>query len=167
MIVTSVVLLMFIILVVWHDRPHPLKNQQELKNQLLQKNPAFENFLSQVKVADESIAFYSVGLQKEQSWPCDLSRACYPDPLAAHWQFAAIGDSYSTKIEVIRYRSLNDFLELLVASEHKNPGYILSLNFNTHTLAAENPLAVSLRSLIAILSGVLGLLVVRRVQREP
>lgn len=165
----SVTLLLFASLVMWHNKPSHSNNivtRQHLVEQLSQADPALWSFISQLDSDPATPAFFSIGLRGKQAWPYDMGRACYSDPLAAQWQFTAIRESFPGGIEVIRYRSLDDFLELLLISESKTPGFITGLNLRSHTPISENPLAVSMGSVVAGLVGLLGLFVVKYAQKK-
>ncbi len=164
--VTTVLLLLFTGLVIWHSNPPQSDHSQiQQEQQLIQTYPELNNFLKRGSFEKGSHAFYSIGLPGKQAWPTSVIRACYKDPLAARWQCAFTRDAYSDKLELIRYRSRTDFMALLLASEQESTGYIKDLDLRSHTHVLENPFSVSLRSLLGILTGLLVLLVVRRVQK--
>ncbi len=164
MLGTTLVLLFFASLVIWHDTPSESPEQQNVIQDLIQNNLELKTFLARLPVNKRVPAFYSVGLPGKQPWPQSYERACYADPLAARWQFATIREAFSNEIEVVRYRSSSDFLELLLTAEKAQPGFINKLNLPSHTAVKENPWAVSLKSLVAFLVGGLGLMVVRQVK---
>ncbi|MCF6237880.1 MAG: hypothetical protein L3J79_03555 [Candidatus Marinimicrobia bacterium] len=166
-IVTTLMLALYSGLIIWHNKPpRPDRSQVEQAQQLIRAHPELKVFLERVDSDHEAPAFYSIGIPGKADWPTCLSRACYLDPLAARWQFSATRDAYSDKIELIRYRSRSDFLDLLLRAEQESPGYVSQLDFRSHTTVPENPFTVSLRSLLAVIFGALGLLVVKRVQKD-
>ncbi len=161
-LVSTLVLVIFASLVIWHNKPvQPSLKQTVAIDSLIQRNPQLKSFLKQINTQEDAGGFYSVGLQTEQGWPVKISSACYPDPVAARWQFAAIQKAYSHTIEVIRYRSKTDFCLILLKHTRENPEYITTLKLNSHTLVTENPLAISLWLLVAVVVGGMGLMFIK------
>jgi len=161
-LVSLLVLILFSTLVIWHDKPSSrisLQEKKEIVQKLSLRNSDLKKFIGQ-RSDKETLSFYSIGMPGKYPWPRDLKRACYPDPLAARWQFSDISNAYAHGIEVIRYRSLGDFLALLLEAERESPGIIALLDFNSHVLTKEDVLNVSYRSIIAIVIGFIGLIVV-------
>jgi len=161
-LVSTLVLVIFSSLIIWHDKPvQPSLKQTVAIDSLIQRNSQLKSFLDQINTQEDACGFYSVGLKTEQSWPIRISSACYPDPLAGRWQFAGIQSAYSHTIKVIRYRSKTDFCLMLLKRTGENPEYISTLKLNSHMLVIENPLAISLRLLVAIIVGGVGLMFIR------
>lgn len=158
-VVVLMILAVFSSMVVWHDKPSGAFNAQErevLIQALSLQNADLSKFVAQIKQDDLS-AFYSVGIPSGGVWPRNLWRASYVDPLASAWQFKAIRDAYKEEVELVRYRSMNDFLKLLQTEEINTPGYISSLKFNSRVLVKEDVLSLSLRSITAIVLAMLSL----------
>jgi len=163
MLVTSGILILFSALVVWHDKPVALAKTSSW-DQVAETYPAVKDFLNQLSPETGAPAFWSVGVRGAVAWPQDISRACYADPLVAHWKFSKLSELYPGDIEVTRYRSPADFIEVLLARESVQPGYISQLNFTRHTAFPEKRLTLSLGALGSLLVASLGLLVIRRIQ---
>jgi len=165
-VITLLVLSLFSTLVIWHDKQPAVHNSgdvQAMIHTFTLQNHTFEKLVGQIQ--DQEVkAFYSVGKPGAFDWPRDLKRACYSDPLAARWQFADISSMVSNDLEVIRYRSLIDFLDLLQFAEQKSPGYISKLDFGSHVLIKEDILSISYRSVTAIVFALLGLFAVNLVR---
>jgi hypothetical protein len=162
-LVIMLVLIFFSSVVIWHDKPPERldrKGRLELINRLSLNNENLVMFISQ---QSEGASFYSIGM-KGKPWPIDLARACYPDPIAARWQFSEVRDAYLKPIQVYRYRSLLDFLDLLYMAEQETPGTMESLDFKAHILREENVLGLSLRSVTAMILAIIGLMLVSTVK---
>ncbi len=163
MLIGMAVLILFSGLVIWHDRPSQkitLYEAQTMTRTFNQLNPDFSILLKQLKPADRSVGFYLVGLANQINWPRSLAQACYSDPVLVNTAASRIREHYSEKAETIRYRSLNDLLLLLQAKEIEAPGYISSLNMKSYMLVSETPYAISIKSIIAVLIAVSGLIIV-------
>ncbi|MEA3287712.1 MAG: hypothetical protein U9Q77_10125 [Candidatus Marinimicrobia bacterium] len=166
-ITTTLMILFYTGLVMWHNKPPVLDPVQiEQGQRLIHTYPELKGFLERLDLTGETAAFYSIGLPGQQAWPTSIGRACYHDPLAAHQQFSATRTAYENDIELIRYRSKNDFLGLLLTAELIAPGTVRDMDFRSHTLIMEKPVSISLGSIIALVIGVFGLLVVRKAQKD-
>jgi len=167
MLATTVTLLGFASFNVWHEKPLDL-NQPEVEaiQFLIQSNPELRDLLNQIDREDKSRAFYSVGVDEGATWPVAVGQACYRDPVAAWGQFSAIQKAYSQTIQVVRYRSRNDFCLILLTRIEDDPDYLSKLRFKTHKLIAAHSFAISLRLIVAVLVGVFGLLLVRDAKRQ-
>ena len=164
MVTTTLVLLIFTGLVIWHDNPVQTNEAEtEAIQSMIQGSTELKYFLNQIDGQDSDQAFYSVGLGAEQSWPTEITRACYHDPLVAWAQFSDIQRAYSSDIEVVRYRSQADFCLMLLTQVNETPNYISMLKLNSHTPVKELPAAISLKLGTAVLMGIFGLLIIRRV----
>ncbi len=165
LIVTIITLLIFSLLVIWHNKPPhsntPERIQIELDN-LIQKYPDLGIFVKRLKLTEDRFAFFSLGLRGQQFWPTNLSSACYSDPLAVRGQFGPLKDSYSGQIEAIRYRSLEDFILILQKAESEQPGFIDGLDLKAHRPLPEDPVGISIGLVFAICIGITGLWVVRK-----
>lgn len=160
------VMLSFTAIVVWHDKQISAvdwaSNLTFVEAQV-QDPGAFKSFVEQINLNHTKPGFYCLGIAGAQPWPTKPSRACYRDAVAARWQFTDVSESYGKTMDLIRYRSKEDFLELLMIAEKNQPGFIAALDFKIHRPVTEPALALSLKLLIGFLSGVVGLLIVRSV----
>ncbi|NQV51323.1 MAG: hypothetical protein HQ507_12545 [Candidatus Marinimicrobia bacterium] len=165
LVVTVLMLLVFSLLVIWHNRPPhtiiPEQVQVTLDNLILEY-PGLGMFVSRLTLGKDHFAFYSLGIRGRQPWPVDLKRACYSDPLAAYGQFGPLKDSYSGHIEVIRYRSLEDFILTLGKAESDQPGFVAGLDLKAHRPLPEDPLGISIGIIVALCLGITGLFLVRK-----
>ncbi len=166
MAVTLFVLLIFSGLVVWHNRP--LGKMAELERQALieklsLKNPKLHVFMDQLENVHGTSGFYSFGIYASSGWPTDLSRACYADPLLKRKHAKRQGLQEEENLELIRYRSQEDFLMLLESAENKSPGVVAKMDFRSHRPMEETPLEISIQLVLAFLVAILGLLAVKAV----
>ena len=166
-IITTLMLLFYTGLVIWYSKP-PVLNQAQIERgtQLIQTYPELKGFLERLGLADGASAFYSIGLSGQQVWPTSVRRACYHDPLVARWQFSNTRAAFSNDVELIRYRSRGDFLTLLLNAELATPGYITNLDLRSHTLVLEDPLSISMGSIMIFVAGMLGLVIVSKAQKD-
>ncbi len=169
LVVTVLMLLVFSLLVIWHNRPPQTKSTELLQatlDNLVQEYPDLGLFVSRLTLGKDHFAFYSLGIRGSQPWPVDLKRACYSDPLAAYGQFGPLKDSYSGHIEVIRYRSLEDFILILGQAESDQPGFIADLELRAHRPLPEDPLGLSISIIVALCLWITGLFFVRKTAKQ-
>jgi len=165
---TLLVLSVFILLTVWHNRAPGQLTEPEKKTlvkQLSFKNPKLLLFMKAMKNWDKTQGFYVMGAPRQPSWPVKLSRASYSDPLAAWSMASSLKIPTSGKLELVRYRSVEDFLTTLNETEEQNPGTLITLNFRLDQAIQEPPIVLSLRLLFFIVVGVAGLIVVKSYDR--
>lgn len=161
---TLVVLSVFTLLTAWHNEaPNQLSEpeKQSLIKQLSLKNAKLQLLIKAMKSWDTSHGFYLVGSRNRYSWPEDIARACYFDPLAVQSMASKVKIPTSEEVDLIRYRSLEDFLNILSEAEKQKPGSLIRLNIRQYQVIQEPQFAFSLRLVISIVLGVSGLLVVR------
>lgn len=161
---TLLVLAVFTSLTAWHNKTSPRLSDpetQDLIKQLSHKNPKLPAFINTMKRWDKAHSFYVMGTDSQNTWPGDIFRACYSDPLAA-WSMAyKLPKSGSAKIDLIRYRSVEDFLVILNEAEAHVPGILSTFNFQQYLAIPEPSFVLSLRLLLSIIAGVLGLILVK------
>lgn len=168
-ILASLLLLsVFTSITVWHNKaPGNLSEQekQHLLQQLSLKNPNLALFIDQKRLMDDPHGFYAIGVGNENVLPLNVFRASYSDPLAAWSMKAQLPNPGSHKIELTRYRSIEDFLIILDNTEQYIPGRLATLEFSRYHAVSEPSLAISLRLLLSITIGAIGLLLVRYFNR--
>jgi len=164
LIVTIVMLLGFSLFVIWHNKPlsQTREQAQEALGQLVQQYPDLGVFIDRLELPEGRIAFYSLGLKGQHDWPVNIFQACYSDPIAAQGQFSPLKDSYGEEIELIRYRSLEDFILILQKAESDQPGFIAGLDLQAHRPLPENPLGISIGLVFALCLGITGTFLVRK-----
>ena len=170
MVVTIVALTVFSALIVWHNRPPGILNQQEklsLLKQLSYSNPKLRVFVGKVKWTEDFVGFYSVGAKGTQSWPTDIFGACYSDPIARLMNASTVNTSSQDDLELIRYRSLEDFLLLLSETEEAYPGTMAQMDFLSYQIVKESTASISMRMFAAMIIGITGLLLVRFINKPP
>ena len=167
-LITTLVLLMFTAMVLWHDKPPgsvDAESNKVLVEMRVRNLAVFQKFLQQMEQISATPAFYLVGVKGGQSWPVNGLKACYADPLVLRWSFSEMDRAYTKGKELIRYRSLEDFLEILVEEEKRNTGFIATLDFGTHKVFREARFSIFLRAIFALLLGITGLLIVRSIPK--
>jgi len=65
-------------------------------------------------------------------------------------------------MEVVRYRSMEDFILILQQAESGQPGFIAGLDLKAHRPLPEDPLGISMGLIFAICLGITGLFLVRK-----
>ena len=165
---TLLVLTVFTSLTAWHNQTSQQLSdleKQDLIKQLNLKNPKLLHFIKAMPSGIKTQSFYVMGTNQQNTWPVNLTRACYADPLAA-WSMTDKGQTpRSDKHQLIRYRSVEDFLITLNQAEVKTPGTLRALTFSQYQALPEPPLAISFRLLISLIVGVSGLLLLRFINR--
>lgn len=164
LVVTLLVLTFYSGLVIWHNKPSntmTASESAELLKALSLHNPKLIKFATQVNKRHIPGAFYSLGLAIHPSWPIRLGRASYADPLAEYFQSRRLGISKDEKMELIRYRSLEDLLIILKDAEETTPGIISRIDFRSHRPLQEHPLDLSLQLIFAVFLAIVGLVIVR------
>ncbi|MCF7921732.1 MAG: hypothetical protein K9M55_03440, partial [Candidatus Marinimicrobia bacterium] len=151
------------LLTVWHNKaPGQLLDQEKqiLFHQLSMKAPRLSPFFEEIKAWDHSQGFYALGAGSQDPWPVKISRACYADPLVARSLLLTLENSGIAEIDVVRYRSVEDFLILLDQAERQTPGILKPLNLKLYGIIPEPPVTLSFRLIFSIIVGVSGLVVV-------
>ena len=151
----------FTILTVWHNKvPGTLSetDKQVLIKKLTLKNQGLALFLKNMQVGLDNPGFYAVCSSDKPLWPANLWRASYHDP------FVRLTLAPDAEI-CIRYRSVDDFLLFLEKVESQDPGTLHNFNFQNYQIIPETHITLSLRFLISIFTGVVGLVIVRSINR--
>jgi len=162
-LVTLIVLTLFTSLTVWHNKaPGQLLDQekQSLLKQLSLKAPRLIPFFEEIKYWDYSRSFYALGASSQHPWPVKISRACYADPLVARSLLLTLENSGIEDIDVVRYRSVEDFLVLLDQAERQRLGSLKPLNLKLYGIIPEPPLTLSFKLVFSIIVGLSGLVIV-------
>lgn len=163
-LVTLLVLTVFTLLTVWHNKvPDQLteKKSQALISQLGTKAPRFIPYFEKMKAWHKSQGIYVLAVDDQQIWPEKLTRACYADPLVAKTLTMSLKMKEAKKIEAMRYRSVEDFLVLVNQAEERTPGTLKTMNRGLYVIAPEPAFTASLRLLFSILLGITGLVIVK------
>ena len=161
---TLLVLAVFTALTMWHNKaPNQLSEpeKQSLIKELSLKNPKLQFLIKAMKSWDIPTGFYIAGSKDQYSWPENITRACYSDPLVVRSVAAKVTKPIPGKVNLVRYRSVEDFLTILREVEEQKPGRLFRLNIRQYQVIQEPQFALFLRLVISIVIGVAGLLVVR------
>ncbi|MBC8374522.1 MAG: hypothetical protein H8E26_00680 [FCB group bacterium] len=152
----------FTLLTAWHNKaPGTLSNhdRQVLIKALTLKNHGLSLFLENMKLGRDNHGFYAVSNSDKHPWPANLWRASYHDPI--------VRSTLTPDAELcIRYRSVEDFLLILDKVESQTPGILNDFNFQNYQIIPEAPITFSLRLLLSIFTGVVGLVIVRSINRK-
>ncbi len=162
---TLLVLVVFSLVTVWHNKAsHDLSDReaQDLIQRLEHNNPAVVSFFERMNGSNDIIGFYVLGMNSDALLPVNIFRACYRDPLAARTMASRLMSASHDRPILTRYRSLNDFLVILRQNEHEHPGYLNSIEINSHQFIPETALGISMRLVISILLGIIGIAVVKK-----
>ena len=161
-IATVLLLTVFTSFTVWHNRaPGNLSEQDHQKSieELGLKTPGLMPLMENLDSMNITLGFYVIGQASENAWPTSLYRASYADPLA--------GFRRASSAEVlIRYRSLEDFLLILNEAETQTPGLLSGLKVQSFRAIPEPSFAISLRLLLSLIIGWIGLMVVKLYNRK-
>lgn len=162
---TLIVLVVFSMATVWHNKashdPSGLEAQELLKR-LTHNNPAVVSFFEKMNGSNDMVGFYVLGTNPHTLLPVNIFRACYRDPLAARAIAPGLTSSSPDQPVLTRYRSMNDFLAILKQSEDEHPGYLNSVDINSHQFFPETSLGISMRLVISILMAIIGIAVVKK-----
>jgi len=127
-----------------------LSEQTDLRDSLALKIPSLTSFLSRPELHQQAHGFYVIG-----RLPAKAGHACYRDPITQWW----IG----VEQPLIRYRSAADLLRIIARISKDQPEILEALVLSNHEILLEAPLRPSLRLMVSLLLGLVGLLVIKRV----
>ncbi|MCF7808211.1 MAG: hypothetical protein K9M49_00320 [Candidatus Marinimicrobia bacterium] len=151
MIVVTAILALFSMLVVWHDKaPGDLRAEELLPPMILlsEMAPTINTLFAQFDLQDPD-AFYLIGIDDSMTWPLDLKRASYRDPVAAAIEFRKTRTAFADAVSVYRYRSIEDFIQSLNELERQAPGTLASKDMHSWIIVPVHPGDISLKLIVA------------------
>lgn len=146
---STLAIVLFALMVVWFDKPGKVLAADEktaLVQRLAQHNSKLPDVLQH---APPEGPLMVVGILPS-GLPWNFLRASYPDPVALNAQFGAIQRLYSGRVTAIRFRSTDEFLQALERQEQTDPGFLEKLNTRELVLMKEDPFAISLKLIFAV-----------------
>ncbi len=161
-IATLLLLTVFTSFTVWHNKAPAKLSVQARKTSMAAldiKSPGLMLLMENVNSGHSDLGFYIIGPAVQNAWPTCLYKASYKDPLAG---FRRV----SPAEVLIRYRSLEDFLFILNEAETHTPGLLSDLKVQNFRAIPEPPLAISLRLLLSLIIGWIGLMMVKFYNRK-
>jgi len=160
------ILIVFSALTIWHDRTPGKSDRDDVFTTmagLTERAPELSGLFAQFDMGSPN-PFYLVGIQNGDSWPTEVMKACYRDPLASRFQFKRSSSEFEGGLSAFRYRSPQDMVRLLHESELETPGYLASLDVKSWVVIPVSPGDASMKFLVGVILIISSIIISTRIK---